>query len=86
MGAFPLKSLIMITCTKFGCIINDWRIRDKLFQRKYSKKKQVGVWNSPVSCGNPFPLIWCSISKDKDVSGQGGSDPVPGKFLAGKQI
>lgn len=86
MGAFPLKLLIMLMCTKCGCIINDWRIGAKLFQREHNEKTQMGVWNSPVSWGNPLLLIWCSISEDKDTSGQGGPDPVPGRFLAGKQI
>ena len=86
MGAFPLKSMIMPTCTKFGCVTNDQRIAAKLFQKKHNEKTQVGVWNSSASCATPFLLIWCSISKDKDMSRQGGPDPVPGRCLAGKQI
>lgn len=46
----------------------------------------MGVWNSPASRATPFLLIWCTMSKDKDMSKQGGPDPVPWRFLTGKQI
>lgn len=64
-GTFPLKTMIMLTCTNFGCISSDWRIGAKLFQRKHNEKNQVGVWSFLASCDILFLLIWCNISRTR---------------------
>lgn len=64
-GTFPLKTMIMLMCTNFGCIANGWRIGAKLFQRKHNEKNQVGVWSFPSSCDTPFLLICCNISRTR---------------------